>query len=210
MAGRARHLPAERRRVEAVEAVVELSARASPDSITTTDVAARMSLTQGALFKHFPNKDALWQAAMEWVADRLLSRIDRLAGSHSDPLCALEAMFLGHVAFIAEHPGAPRMIFGQLQHAGDTAATRMTRSLLESYSTRLRRVLSSGVAEGALPAELDIEAAVALYLGMIQGLVIRHLLHGDVARIRSDAPRVFAIYRAGLLGGAKPCPDPSP
>ena len=31
-----------------------------------------MNLTQGALFRHFPTKDALWQSVMEWVAVRLL------------------------------------------------------------------------------------------------------------------------------------------
>lgn len=199
---RAKYLPSERRRAEAVEAVVELAAHTSPDTITTTEVAAQMKLTQGALFKHFPTKDALWQRVMEWVADQLLARIDRLAGGEADPLAAIEAMFLGHVDFVAGHPGVPRMIFGQLQNGGDTAARKMTRSLLENYATRLRRILTAGVAEGALRPDLDIEAAATLYLGMVQGLVVQHLLHGDSARMRADAPRVFAIYRAGLQGTA--------
>ena len=85
---RAKYLPSEQRRAEAVEAVVELAAHTSPDTITTTEVAAQMKLTQGALFKHFPTKDALWQRVMEWVADQLLARIDRLAGGEADPLAA--------------------------------------------------------------------------------------------------------------------------
>lgn len=202
MAIRAKYLSSEQRRAEAVEAVVELAAHASPETITTTDIAAQMRLTQGALFKHFPTKEALWQGAMEWVADRLLARIDRLSGEHAEPLAALEAMFHGHVAFIAEHPGVPRMIFGQLQRGGDTAARKMTRALLDNYATRLRRILTAGRAEGSLRADLDIEAAATLYLGVIQGLVVQHLLHGDSARMCADAPRVFAIFREGLLGGA--------
>ena len=201
---RAKYLPAEQRRAEAVEAVVELAAHANPETITTTEVAAHMRMTQGALFKHFPNKEALWLGTMEWVADRLLARIDRLAGAQAEPMAALEAMFLGHVDFIAEHPGVPRMIFGQLQRNSDTAAKRLARVLLENYATRLHRILSAGVAEGALSRELDIEAAATLYLGMIQGLVVQLLLHGDVTRMRADALRVFVIYRTGVLGGANP------
>ena len=86
--------------------------------------------------------------------------------------------------------------------AGDTAAKRTARSLLENYATRLRRILTAGVAEGALRPDLDIEAAATLYIGLIQGLVVQHLLHGDTARMRADAPRVFAIYRAGFQGTA--------
>ncbi|MCC6200386.1 MAG: TetR family transcriptional regulator, partial [Moraxellaceae bacterium] len=42
------------------------------------------------------------------------------------------------------------------------------------------------------------EAAATLFIGTIQGLVMQSLLMGDVARMRSDAPRVFAIYRRGI------------
>ena len=210
MATRAKYLPSKQRRAEAVAAVVELAARDNPEAITTTEIATRMKLTQGALFKHFPTKDALWQGVMEWVADRLLSRIDRLAGDQADPLAALEAMFLGHIDFIAEHPGVPRMIIGQLQRGGDTAPRKMTQALLENYATRLRRVLTAGVAEGVLRADLDTDAAATLYLGLIQGLVVQHLLHGDSARMRSDAPKAFAIFRAGIVGGAEQDPSPSP
>ncbi len=199
MTPRARHLPSEERRAEAVEAVIKLAASANPEEISTSAIAARMKLTQGALFRHFPSKDAIWQGVMEWVSDRLLARIDRLAGAESDPLAALEAMFLGHVDFIAEHPGVPRMMAGQLQNAGETPAKRMARTLVENYGNRLRRILAAARAEGVVPPSLDIDAAAALFLGMVQGLVMQHLIHGDSARMRADASRVWVIYRAGLL-----------
>lgn len=209
MTSRAKHLPSDERRAEAVEAVVELAARSNPEEITTSAIAARMKLTQGALFRHFPTKDAIWQGVMEWVSDRLLARIDRLAGAEADPLAALQAMFLGHVDFIAEHPGVPRMMAGQLQNAGETPAKRMARTLVENYGNRLRRILAAARAEGVLHPTLDIEAAAALFLGMIQGLVMQHLIHGDSARMRADAARVWTIYRAGLLAGPQ-APEPSP
>ncbi len=209
MTSRAKHLPSDERRAEAVEAVVELAARSNPEEITTSAIAARMKLTQGALFRHFPTKDAIWQGVMEWVSDRLLARIDRLAGAEADPLAALQAMFLGHVDFIAEHPGVPRMMAGQLQNAGETPAKRMARTLVENYGNRLRRILAAARAEGVLHPTLDIEAAAALFLGMIQGLVMQHLIHGDSARMRADAARVWTIYRAGLLAGPQ-AREPSP
>ena len=209
MTSRAKHLPSDERRAEAVEAVVELAASSNPEEITTSAIAARMKLTQGALFRHFPTKDAIWQGVMEWVSDRLLARIDRLAGAETDPLAALQAMFLGHVDFIAEHPGVPRMMAGQLQNAGETPAKRMARTLVENYGNRLRRILAAARAEGVLHPTLDIEAAAALFLGMIQGLVMQHLIHGDSARMRADAARVWTIYRAGLLAGPQ-VREPSP
>lgn len=72
-----KHLPAEERRAVTVEAVVELAGEQNPSEITTAAIAKRMGLTQGALFRHFPNKDAILQAVMEWVAERLMSRIEK-------------------------------------------------------------------------------------------------------------------------------------
>lgn len=36
-----------------------------------------MSLTQGALFRHFPDKAAMWESVMGWVAEQLLTKIRR-------------------------------------------------------------------------------------------------------------------------------------
>jgi len=47
-------------------------------------------------------------------------------------------------------------------------------------------------------ASLDVKAAALLFIGTIQGLVMQSLMAGNVARIRHDAPKVFAIYRRGI------------
>lgn len=193
-----KHLPADERRAATVEAVIGLAAEQNPSDITTTAIAQRMGLTQGALFRHFPTKDAILQAAMAWVAERLLARVDKAAEEASSPLAALDAMFMTHIAFVSEHPGVPRMLFGELQRPGETLPKKIVQALIRQYSDRLRRLLKAGKAKGELHVELDVEAAAVLFIGTIQGLVMQSLLAGDVTRIRRDAPGVFAIYRRGI------------
>lgn len=193
-----KHLPADERRAVTVEAVVELAGSQNPSEITTSAIAKHMNLTQGALFRHFPTKDAIWQAVMEWVAERLLARIDRAAHGIESPLAAMQAMFMSHVEFVVEHPGVPRMMFGELQRAESTPAKRMVQTLIQRYGERLHRLIENGKACGELSATLDSEAAVTLFIGTIQGLVMQSLLAGNVARIRREAPRVFAIYQRGI------------
>ncbi|MCO5111884.1 MAG: TetR/AcrR family transcriptional regulator, partial [Burkholderiaceae bacterium] len=94
MTTRAKPLPADERRAATVEAVVQLAATQNPSDITTSAIASHMHLTQGALFRHFPTKDAILQAVMEWVAEQLLARVERAAQDAATPLAALEAMFL--------------------------------------------------------------------------------------------------------------------
>lgn len=194
----AKHLPAGERRAVTVEAVIELAAEQNPNDITTSAIAKRMGLTQGALFRHFPTKDAILQAVMARVAERLLSRVDKAALDVASPTAALEAIFMTHIDFVAEHPGVPRMMFGELQRAGETVSKRMVQTLIRHYGERLHRLIEEGKAQGELDAALDTEAAATLFIGTIQGLVMQSLLAGNVASIRRDAPRVFAIYRRGI------------
>lgn len=193
-----KHLPADERKAVTVETVIELAAEQNPSEITTAAIAKRMRLTQGALFRHFPSKDAIWQAVMEWVADRLLDRTDKAAQKAPSPLSALEAIFKTHIDFIAIHPGVPRVIFGELQHHDDTPTKRMVQTLVNRYRDRLSVLIDKGKSEGELNRDIDTKAAATLFIGMIQGLVIQSLLAGSPARLKKDAPGAFAIYLSGI------------
>ncbi|WP_043800668.1 TetR/AcrR family transcriptional regulator [Arenimonas malthae] len=194
----AKYLPAEARRAETVEAVVALAAEQNPGDITTAAIASRLGLTQGALFRHFPNKDAILEAVMAWVSDRLLSRVDTAMAGATTPLAAMEAAFLAHAAFVSEHPGVPRMLFGELQRSEDTAAKRLVRTLLGRYRERLARLVEQGKREGSIAADVDTGVALSGFIGTLQGLVIQSLLSGEPGRIREGAPAAFALYRRGI------------
>lgn len=190
-------LPAEERRAVTVEAVVELAGRQNPGEITTAAIAKHMKVTQGALFRHFPSKDAIFEAVMDWVAHRLLARIEAAAAGQ-EPLAALRAMFDAHVGFVVEHPGVPRMLFGELQRAEATAAKRMAQALVQRYSARLAGIIKQGQALGEIAGDIDPQGAAVMFIGTIQGLIMQSLLSGRIERMRATAPGAFAIYVRGL------------
>jgi len=198
MTPESKHLRADERRDLTVRTVVDLAAEQNPSEITTAAIAKRMNVTQGALFRHFPNKDAILEAVVDWVADRLLRRLDEAAAGASGALDALEAMFMAHIEFIVLHPGVPRMLFGQLQSPGSTPAKRMAKALLKRYSERLHKLMEQGKQSGGLDADLDVDNASVLFIGTIQGLVMQSLIAGNVAQMRAQAPAVFAIFRRGI------------
>lgn len=199
---RSRNLPAPERRDVTVAAVVELAATMNPAEITTAAIAKHMNLTQGALFRHFPNKEAIWLAVMQWVAERLMARIDKAAEGISSPLAALQAMFLAHVAFVSEHPGAPRMLYSELQGAKASPAKRLAGQMMQQYSVRVGQLIKTGKAQGEVKPDLDSEAATTLFIGTIQGLVGQSLIIGDMKPMVAAAPRVFALYRRGIASAA--------
>ena len=198
MRERPNYLPADERRGATVEAVVALAARQNPSEITTTAIAQHMGQTQGALFRHFPTKDAILQAVMGWVAEQLLQRVDQAARQAPTPLAALEAVFMAHIDFVARHPGVPRLIFGELQKADDTLVKQQVRTLVQRYGQRVRQLLQAGQAAGELDAALNLDAAATVFIGTIQGLVMQSLTAPSAAGLRRAAPGAFAIYRRGI------------
>ncbi|WP_018294393.1 TetR/AcrR family transcriptional regulator [Mariprofundus ferrooxydans] len=199
MSRNTKHLSGEERRAGTIETVIDLASEQNPEEITTTAIANRMGLSQGALFRHFPNKEAILKGVIEWVAERLLSRVDKAAKEASSPLAALEAVFGTHIDFVASHPGAPRMLFGELQRSKATPAKRMARTLIENYAMRIEGIIEEGKAQGEIDALLDSKSAATMFVGIIQGLVMQSLIAGKMDNMRENASGVFKIYRRGIV-----------
>jgi len=191
-------LPTEARRAEIVAAAVRLAQERSPASITTTDLASAVGLSQGALFKHFPSKEAVWLAVMAWVTEHLLRSLNEAAQQAATPLDALRSVFDAHVEFVVTFPGVPRVIFHELQQPLDSPVKRQVRDLLQGYRQLLLRLLQAAVRRGDVPADLDAPAAATLFVGIVQGLVMQSMLSGQISTMRVDAPRVFHLYLRGI------------
>lgn len=191
-------LPTEERQAEIVAAALQLARERSPVSITTSDIAIAIGVTQGAVFKHFPSKEAIWLAAMTWVRTQLLLKLDEASRAQSSALRRLEAVFGAHVAFVVAHPGAPRIIFHELQQPADSPVKQEVRALLQDYRQRLLGLFAAGVKAGELPAALDLEAAATLFVGIVQGLVMQSMLTGKPAAMQAQAGSVLAIYLRGI------------
>ncbi|MCO5099172.1 MAG: TetR/AcrR family transcriptional regulator [Rhodocyclaceae bacterium] len=187
-------LSTETRQAEIVDAVLDLSGTLGPGAITTVDIAKNLGLTQGAVFKHFPTKDAIWLAVMGWVESHLLSALDEAAAAASTPLEGLRAVFMKHARFVARHPGVPRLLFNELQKPQDTPVKRRARSMQESYRKLLVRLLAEAEKRGEVAVGLDREGAATLFLGALQGLMLQAMLAGSTAKLEAEAKRVFALY----------------
>jgi len=188
----------EQRQVEIVEAALRLACESSPALITTADIATAIGVTQGAVFKHFPTKDAIWLAAMRWVRDTLLQKLQTAADDAVTPLEALAAIFRAHVEFVIAHPGVPRFIFHELQQPADSAAKLEVRGVLQGYRKLLLGRLAESIEQKQVSPDLDPEAAATSFIGLIQGLVMQSMLTGRPAAMRPQAIAIFALYRRGL------------
>jgi hypothetical protein len=107
-------------------------------------------------------------------------------------------MFLTHIEFVSEHPGVPRMLFGELQHQAETPAKKIVRNLLSRYGIVIETQIKRGQALNEIDPNLDPAVAAGLFVGSIQGLVMQSMLAGNPASVSRFAPQTFAIFERGL------------
>ncbi|MCC7327191.1 MAG: TetR/AcrR family transcriptional regulator [Burkholderiales bacterium] len=202
---RLRHrLKTDERQREIVAAVLSLARECGPDSITTQAIADRIGVTQGALFRHFPDKEAIWLAVFAWVREALVAALDAAVAKGDSPLGKIERAFLAHVAFVAANPGVPRVLFHELQYPGDSPVRVEVGTMVAAYSKRLTLLFTQAKAAGELPSDLDSTLAPILFIGAVQGLVIQSALAGDEAAMTRRARQMFRLLLHGYRGRRKP------
>ncbi len=194
-----KRLGADERREEIIRVTLELAAKQGVDDVTTQDMAQAMGVTQGAVFRHFLSKDAIWLAVMQWVRDRLMGVLGRAVEQGADPLDALQRMFFAQIEFIASHPAIPRVLMSEHLHGRSAALRRLVTEIMLGYEAKIAGLLADAQAQGLARADLDVHAAATLYIGMIQGLVMQtSILRGQrtlMARtLTAEAARTFPVF----------------
>jgi AcrR family transcriptional regulator len=195
-----RRLRTHERQREIVATVLAIARERGPDAITTQAIADRIGVTQAALFKHFPDKQAIWLAVFAWIREALGAAFDAAVAAGTSPLDRLERAFVAHVGFVAEHPGVPRVLFHELQYPGDSPVRAEVRSMILAYRKRIAALVREAKAAGELPPELDAALAPVLFIGAVQGLAIDASLTGGEARMIRRARPALRVLIDGLRG----------
>ena len=192
----------EDRQAALMAAALQLAAQKSPAQITTGELAVAVGITQGAVFKHFESKEAIWMAVMQWVHAELMMRLQAAAQAHLDQgeaLGAMRAVFMAHVQFVQAQPGVPRLVFQELQHPQPSPLKASVQQLMVNYRQLVHGLLLKAKANQQLAQTVDLSAATVLFVGAIQGLVMQALMAGHLSDVGAQAAAVYDIYEQGLM-----------
>ena len=174
-----------RRNRERILAAASAAFAADGLSVPLDEIARRAGVGPGTLYRHFPAKEALWEAV-------LLDRLERLAAGAealrdtADPGAAL----LGFIDRLVAEAAPKRDLSDALASAGaDVGAT------VAGTATRLREAIGALLAaaqrSGAIRADIGVTELMALLSGLLFALRARP---GD----QPDPRRAVAVLRDGL------------
>jgi AcrR family transcriptional regulator len=186
--------PAAERRQQAIDALLELAWVRTPSAIRTADVAERVGVSQPALFRHFPSKEALWCAALEHITSRSWQRMEVLSQDTAlAPQERAAALLRSHALLVSQQPGVARLLLQELQSPEPSPGRAVVEQFLGRVCNRLAQLL-----HGAQPD--DAELLAQALLAQLQGLVLQGLLAGDLTALPQRLDAVLPL----LLPDLKP------
>ncbi len=161
------------RRAQIIAATLDLSATQGPARVSAQAIADRIGVAQPTIFRHFPSRDAIFSATLDWASSNLflfLRARDRPAAPADE---RLHDMLRGHLEFVSRHPGLPRLLFSDRLHGDDPALRKAVGRTMQRYVDHIAGLLQAGAAQGRFRADLLPKETAALILALVQGLLLR-------------------------------------
>jgi AcrR family transcriptional regulator len=179
--------PAEDRRREIADAALRVIAVEGLGRFTALAIAREVELTDGALFRHFPSKEAIVDAAIDRVEELLF---DGHPPAADDPIDRLGAFFRARVAVIRDNPGiSPLLMSDELAKAASAEGVKRVADLRRRSTAFVRSCIAEAERRKGLAAGLRAEEASVVVLGSL--LALAHSAGIAAEPVSAVAPRVW-------------------
>jgi AcrR family transcriptional regulator len=152
------------------EAALVLIARRGYEAVSMRELAAEVGVQAAALYRYFPNKEALLFALMRGHMEALLASWEDARPAAGDPALLLAAFVTNHIRFHIERRHSTHvsnMELRSLSHDGLSAVLRMR----GAYEKDLRRILRGGAEDGSFAIE-DVTLTAMAIIQMITGVIV--------------------------------------
>ena len=151
------------------------------------DDIVRVSRTsKGAVYHHFPNKEALFLALVDELATRLASSLTTAIEASHGALEKVGAALRAGLETFAEHRELARILLLESVNLGEAYEAKRA-EVHGRFATLIEAYLDEAVAEGAIPP-LDTRLATLAWLGAINEVVIESFRIDDVRLLTRIAP----------------------
>jgi AcrR family transcriptional regulator len=162
----ARRLAARRQAI--IVAAVEAAAEGGMAAVQIAPVAARADIASGTVYRYFPAKTDLVEAAIAALSERELAAMRRAADAAPGPLSALAAAIATFAARALHHRRLAWAVIAEPVEPDVDAARRPYRqAVAQELETRIRAAVDAGL----LPAQDPALAAAALLGALLESLL---------------------------------------
>jgi TetR/AcrR family transcriptional regulator len=168
---RKRPKPGERR-VQILQALAAMLQQPGADRITTAALAARLEVSEAALYRHFASKAQMFEGLIGFIEDSLFTLANQIIEREPEPARQVARLLTLVLQFGEKNPGMARVMAGDaLVFENDRLAVRMNQCFdrLESLLRQSYKALAEqrGSAQPTVDAQAQAALAVAVLLGRL-------------------------------------------
>ncbi|MCA1979086.1 MAG: nucleoid occlusion factor SlmA [Thiobacillus sp.] len=139
MEGEARK-PGERR-LQILQTLAAMLQEPQPEKITTAALAARIGVSEAALYRHFASKAQMYEGLIEFIEQTLFGLFARITAETSEPAAQVEAILAMLLNFAAKNPGMTRVLIGEALVHENARLQKRINQLHDRIEAQLRQCL---------------------------------------------------------------------
>jgi AcrR family transcriptional regulator len=182
--------PTESRRRQIADAALKIIATHGVSRFTTSVIAHEVGMTEGALFRHFANKDEIVLAAIDRVEE--LFEEGAPLDDEGPPLERLRRFVEHRVRVVHAHGGIPRLVFSEeLAAVAGAAGSARVQAIRRRAQATIRRCLEEAARRGELAKGLDLDATALVVQGAVMIQVFNKLPRAMTGRIWETLERAL-------------------
>ncbi len=175
------------RRVHILQTLATMLEAPKNEKITTAALAARLGLSEAALYRHFASKAQMFEGLIEFIEQSIFGLVNQIATKEPNGVLQARAIALMLLNFSAKNPGMTRVLTCEALVGEHERLTERVNQMMERVEASLKQCLRLGLMDSntqagsaavPLPADYDPVVRANLLLSYIIGRWHRYVRSG--------------------------------
>ena len=157
------------RKLQILQTLAQMLETPAAEKITTAALAARIEVSEAALYRHFASKAQMFEGLIEFIEETLFGLINKITSEEKSGLKQLESISVMLLGFAQKNRGMTRVLIGDaLVHENERLQLRINQ-LHDRIEATLKQALRFAASQNELPAALDPSARANLIMSYVTG-----------------------------------------
>jgi TetR/AcrR family transcriptional regulator len=157
------------RKLQILQAIAEMLEQPKGEKITTALLAARLELSEAALYRHFASKAQMFEGLIEFIEQTVFALANKITADEHSGMKQVEAIVAMLLGFAQKNRGMTRVLTGDALVNEDERLQARINQLLDRLETTLKQSLRIAVTQGDLPTDADVGARANILLSYVIG-----------------------------------------
>jgi len=157
------------RKLQILQNLAEMLQKPQGEKITTASLAARIGVSEAALYRHFASKAQMFEGLIEFIEQTLFSLINKITSEENSGVKQLEAVLPMLLGFAQKNPGMTRVLIGEALVNEDSRLQSRINQLHDRLEATLKQSLRLAASQQEIPSEIDAAAQANLMMSFVAG-----------------------------------------